>query len=99
MEIRIQSIHFDADKKLISYIEDKAAKLTTFYDKLMECEVHLKLEPFGSIHSKVTEMRLLLPGKTLFASEQAATFEESTDKVVEALRRQLKKYKEKQRGL
>ena len=98
MNIRIQSIHFDADKKLLEYIEDKVAKLETYYDRLMECHVHLKLEKLGSMHSKIVEIKVTMPGKTLFAKEDSSTFEESTDKSVEALRRQLTKHKEKIRG-
>ncbi len=44
---------------------------------------------------KIAEIKLLVPGNDLFAKRQCKTFEEATDQAVEALRRQLKKKKEK----
>jgi len=41
---------------------------------------------------------LKIPGNDLFAKKQSDSFEESTDIAVEALRRQLKKHKEKIKG-
>ncbi|MEQ9229923.1 MAG: HPF/RaiA family ribosome-associated protein, partial [Cyclobacteriaceae bacterium] len=38
---------------------------------------------------------LNIPGEQLFAEKRAGSFEAATDEAVEALRRQLKKYKEK----
>ena len=47
--------------------------------------------------NKIAEIKLLVPGQDLFVKKQAKSFEESTDLAVEALRRQVKKYKEKKR--
>ena len=44
MELRVHSIHFDADTKLLDFISRKIDKLTTFNDKLMSGEVFLRLE-------------------------------------------------------
>jgi putative sigma-54 modulation protein len=46
--------------------------------------------------NKITEIKLLIPGKTLVAKKQCKTFEEATDLSVEALRKQVKKHKEKE---
>ena len=45
MEIKVQSIHFDADQKLIDFVEEKLNKLTQYYDKIILGDVFLKLEP------------------------------------------------------
>jgi putative sigma-54 modulation protein len=99
MKIKVQSIHFDADKKLISFIEEKVDKLKHFYENIIDGEVFLRLDKNVTQENKVTEIRLNTPGKILFASEQCATFEQAADKTVEALKRQIVKHKEKSRKL
>jgi putative sigma-54 modulation protein len=94
MEINIQSIHFDADIKLIDFIKKKLNKLETFNNKVIDSEVFLRLENASDTANKIVEIKLHLPGKTLFAKEQCKTFEEATDLSVESLRRQLRKLKE-----
>ena len=93
MKLQIQSIHFDADKKLLDFIQKKLDKLDTFYDKITGGDVYLRVEnedPNKSVHIK-----LFLPGTSIMAKEQGNTFEEATDLAVETLKRQLKKQKEK----
>jgi len=92
MEIKVQSIHFDADQKLVQFIEDKLRKLNQYYDKIIGSDVFLKLEPADK-ENKVAEIKLAIPGKDLFAKKQCKTFEEATDEAVEALRRQINKHK------
>ncbi len=95
MNIKIHSIRFDADEKLLKFIESKLYKLLQFHDGIISAEVFLKLENVGDNENKITEIRLELPGSPVFAKKQSATFEESTDNVVDALRRQLMKHKAK----
>ena len=94
MEIKVQSIHFDADQKLITFIEERMNKLTQYYDKIIGGDVFLKLES-SDRENKVAEIKLSIPGKDLFAKKQCKSFEEATDEAVEALRRQINKYKAK----
>ena len=61
MKIRVQSIRFDADKKLLDFIQKKADKLDQFYDKVISGEVYLKLEKVEDEANKVTEIKLTLP--------------------------------------
>lgn len=96
MDVRIQSIHFDADSKLRKFTEKKLEKLETFYDRIVNAEVFLKLENNGSqIKNKIAEVKVQVPGATLFATEKSKLFEESVDLATDSLRRQLKKHKEK----
>ncbi|MGC9373727.1 MAG: ribosome hibernation-promoting factor, HPF/YfiA family [Bacteroidales bacterium] len=99
MDINIHSIHFDADKKLINFIENKVNKLIQYYDNIIGAEVFLRLENDQSTENKVAEIRLDIPGSDIFAKKRSKSFEESVDNVVEALRKQITKHKEKQRGL
>ena len=98
MKIRVQSIHFTADIKLLDFIQKKADKLDQFFDQIISGEVYLKLEKTEDEANKITEIKLIIPGNDLFAKEQCKTFEEATDKAIESLRRQVDKHKEKVRS-
>jgi putative sigma-54 modulation protein len=95
MKVKIQSLHFDADQKLLDFIDEKVNKLVTFNSNIIDAEVTLRLENSSTSENKIAEIKLLVPGPDLFAKRQCKTFEEATDQAVEALRRQLKKSKEK----
>jgi putative sigma-54 modulation protein len=97
MKLQVHSIHFDADQKLIDFIQRKIDKLETFYDRLVDGEVFLRLNNEG-IDNKTVEIKLKVPGNQLFAKEQARSFEVATDMATEALRNQLKKFKTKLRN-
>jgi len=92
MRLQVHSIHFDADQKLIDFIQQRVDKLQTFYDRLVEGEVFLRINNEG-IENKTVEIKLSVPGKKLFAKEQARTFEAAADLAIDALRNQLKKFK------
>jgi putative sigma-54 modulation protein len=95
MRVKIQSIHFDADIKLLNFVEGKVDKLNTYSNTIIDSEVFLRLEKNSAAENKIAEIKLLIPGNELFAKRQCKTFEEATDQAVEALRSQLKKQKEK----
>ena len=95
MKLQIHSIHFPADQKLLDYIERKTNKLHTFYDRITDGEVFLKLENGEALENKIVEIKLNIPGGELFVKEKARTFEAATDTGVEALEKQIKKHKDK----
>jgi putative sigma-54 modulation protein len=97
MKLQVHSIHFDADRKLINFIQKKVDKLETFYDRLVDGEVFLRLNNEG-VENKTVEIKLNVPGTQLFAIEKARSFEAATDLAAEALKSQLKKFKTKLRG-
>ncbi|HAN18688.1 MAG: ribosomal subunit interface protein [Bacteroidetes bacterium GWC2_33_15] len=99
MDIKIHSVHFDADKKLVDFVNNKVKKFVQVYDNIIEAEVFLRLEKDQSAENKITEIKLRIPGNDLFAKKKTKSFEESTDNAIDALIRQLKKSKEKQRGM
>ncbi len=95
MKLQTNAVHFDADPKLIDFIQKKASKLETMYDRIIDGEVFLKLENGEATGNKVVEIKLNLPGNQLFAKEQADSFEAAADLAVGALKKQLRKHKEK----
>jgi len=96
MKVNISSVHFDADKKLIDFINERVNKLETFYDKIIDSNVVLKIDKAQDKENKLVEIKLSVPGKDLFAKKQGKSFEEATDLVIEALRRQIRKQKTKE---
>lgn len=94
MKLQVHSIHFDADVKLVDFIQKKVDKLETYYDRLVDGEVFLRLNNEG-IDNKTVEIKLNVPGTQLFAVEKARTFEAAADQATEALKNQLKKFKTK----
>ncbi|HTE29767.1 MAG TPA: HPF/RaiA family ribosome-associated protein [Chryseolinea sp.] len=94
MKLQVHSIHFDADIKLINFIQKKLNKLETFYDRMVDGEVFLRLNNEG-IENKTVEIELRVPGSRLFATEKARSFEAATGLATDALRVQLKKFKKR----
>lgn len=97
MEIRKQAVNFDADAKLLDFIDKKLGKLETFYDNIVSTDVFLKLEKTGQVQDKVAEIKVNVPGSTLIVKETSKSFEESVDLGASSLRRQLIKYKEQKK--
>ena len=98
MKIRVQSIHFNADQKLLDFIQRKVDKLDQYFDQIISGEVYLKLENVDDEANKISEIKLLVPGMTMFAKEQCKTFEEATDLSIESLKKQITKHKDKTRA-
>jgi putative sigma-54 modulation protein len=98
MKLQMQSVHFDADKKLLDFIQKKMDKLDTFYDKIIDGDVILRLDNDDQKGNKVVNLKISIPGTVLIAKENGDTFEEAIDEGVENLKNQLKKTKEKIMG-
>jgi putative sigma-54 modulation protein len=98
MNVQIQTVHFDADTKLISHVNKKIEKLKTFHDSIMGVEVYLKLDNVvHQVKDKVAEIKVLIPKHTFFVKHESKVFEESFDFAFDALVNQIKKRKEKER--
>jgi putative sigma-54 modulation protein len=99
MNIRINAVKFDADTKLVDFIQKKVGKLARYFDDIINAEVYLKVDNNPDLENKIVEIKLDIPGSDLFAMKQSKSFEESTDVAVDALKQQILKHKEKLRGL
>ncbi len=98
MNIRMESVHFTADQKLQDYIDKKLNKLDSFYNRIIDAHVILKLENTGQIRDKIVEVKLKIPKDLLVAKVSKKTFEAAVDESVKLLRRQLIRHKERQRS-
>jgi putative sigma-54 modulation protein len=96
MEVKINTVHFNADEKLVDFVNKKVAKLDTFFDGIISSNVTLKVLKPEAAKNKVAEIKVSIPASGhLFAKKEADSFEEATDLAIDAVRKQLGKYKEK----
>jgi putative sigma-54 modulation protein len=99
MNIQIHSLRFDADKKLIDFVNQKLGKLSQYGEDIVNAEVYLRIDNDNTRSNKISEIKLDLSGKPLFARKQSKTFEEATDGAINALKKQITKHKQKKRGV
>ncbi|HQV06528.1 MAG: ribosome-associated translation inhibitor RaiA [Chitinophagaceae bacterium] len=96
MNINIQTVHFNADSKLIEYVKRKLQKLNNFNDRIIRADVFLKLDNLAhSIKDKIAEIRVHVPGRNFFVKSTSKSFEESFDSAQDSMIIQIKKFKEK----
>jgi putative sigma-54 modulation protein len=95
MKVNINSVHFKTDVKLENFIEKKVGKLSGMFENVISSEVTLRVDNSDVRENKIAEIRLLIKGYDLYAKKQSKTFEEATDTAIDALKKQLEKYKRK----
>ena len=93
MNTIINSVKFRADEKLEKFINEKVSKLDRMIDNAVKCEVTLKVDKPESDNNKIAEIRIFVPGKDLFVTKQADTFEQAVSDGVDTLKVQIEKYK------
>jgi len=97
MNVNIQTVHFDADIKLVSYIEKKLIKLEQFHDRITKVDVYLKLDNIvHTIKDKVAEIKVHIPRHEFFVKQSSKSFEESFDTALDSLITQIKRKKDRQ---
>ena len=87
MNVQIQSVKFDADRKLVEFVEHKMDKLDRFVERAIGADKDHELG------NKVATINLHIPGDDLVAESRGKSFEEAVDLSIEALKRQIDKYK------
>ena len=67
MNVNIQTVRFDADNRLVDYINRKLQKLNTFHDRIIQVNVFLKLDNVvHTIKDKIAEIRVHVPRHDFF---------------------------------
>jgi putative sigma-54 modulation protein len=96
MNVNIQTVHFNADSKLIEYVKKKLEKLNLFSDRIIQVNVFLKLDNVvHAIKDKIAEIRVHVPRHNFFVKSTSKSFEESFDDALDSLISQIKKNKER----
>ncbi len=97
MDLKIQTVHFNADEKLIEYITKKVEKLNTFHDRITKVDVFLKLDNVvHTIKDKVVELRVHVPRHDFFVKASSKSFEESFENALVSMINQIKRQKDRQ---
>jgi putative sigma-54 modulation protein len=97
MNVKIQTVRFNADEKLVLYINQKLEKLKIFNDRIVEVDVFLKLDNvIHTIKDKIAEIRIQIPRHQLFVKSTSKSFEQSFDDAFESIVNQIKRRKQKQ---
>ena len=97
MNVKIQTVHFTADEKLVEYVTKKVDKLNTFHERITSVDVFLKLDNIvHTIKDKVAEIRVHVPRHDFFVKASSKSFEESFDTALESLVTQIKRRKDRQ---
>ena len=87
---------FQVNEHLSEVIEDKVGKLATYYDRITEAEIYLKIgeKRHRQAEDQIVELRIAVPGHTFFAEEHSDMFEKAVAGASDKVKRQLLKYKE-----
>lgn len=97
MNVKIQTVHFDADEKLLEYVTKKVDKLNTFHDNITKVDVFLKLDNVvHTIKDKVAELRVHVPKHDFFVKASSKSFEESFENALDSMITQIKRQKTRQ---
>jgi putative sigma-54 modulation protein len=96
MNVNIQTLHFEADSKLVAFIEKKISKLTQFHERIIKVDVFLKLDNVAhTIKDKIAEIKVHIPRHQFFVKHSSKSFEESFDEALTSLITQIKRKKER----
>ena len=97
MNVNIQTVHFEADSKLVEFVNKKLDKLNTFHDRIIKVDVYLKLDNIvHTIKDKIAEIRVHVPRHNFFVKASSKSFEESFDAALDSLVTQIKRRKERE---
>ncbi len=91
--INVKSLKFDADQKLLDYVEKKVGKIEKFFDNLGDIDVTLSLSPEPD--NKNVRLQTRFPGEDLVIERNAKTFEEAVTEAVDAMKEKIVRAKEK----
>ena len=96
MNVNIQTVHFDADSKLVSYVEKKVSKIFQYHDRITKVDVFLKLDNVvHNIKDKIAEIKVHIPKCDIFVKHSSKSFEESFDVALDSMIMQIKRKKER----
>lgn len=92
MDIRVQSVKFDADQKLLDFINKKLEKLPRFFDRIVAVEVILSL--LNDHENKNVKVHVSIPGNDIIVERSGKSFETALNECADILKEQLKRKKE-----
>src|SRR5215213_10317824 len=94
MTLIIESPGFGASNNLQHLVKQKSEHLDRICDRITRCLVIFRQEHHDCNQDCISEAKVSVPGKVLFASDRGETFEIAFQKVMTGIDHQLRKYKE-----
>jgi len=91
--INVKSLKFDADEKLLDFIDKKVGKVEKFFDNMGDIDVTLSLLP--DAENKSVKLQTRIPGEDLIIERNAKTFEEAVTEAADVLKEKIVRAKEK----
>lgn len=91
--INVKSLKFNADEKLLDYIDKKVGKVEKFFDNMGDIDVTLSLLP--DAENKSVKLQTHIPGEDMVIERHAHTFEEAVTEAADALKEKIVRAKEK----
>ena len=91
--INVKSLKFDADQKLLDFVEKKVGKVEKFFDNLGDIGVTLSLSPEPD--NKCVRLQTRFPGEDLVIERQAKTFEEAVTEAADLMKEKIVRAKER----
>ena len=93
MEINVKSLKFNADQKLLDFVQKKVTKLSRFFEGMDTVEVTLSLSKEPDNKNVKLQTRVL--GQDLVITRNAKTFEDAVTVAVDAMKESIVRSKEK----
>jgi putative sigma-54 modulation protein len=90
MIVEFENIPAGISENQVAVLDQKVKKLERFFENIVSTVVYLK-EEASATH--IVEIKMIVKDSTLFVKEEASSWEEATEKAVDVMARQLKKYK------
>lgn len=95
MEIKLKTLKFDADQKLVDYVDKKVSRLERFFPAGSETAAEVTLSLGKNPENKEAQIQIHIPGQDLVIERQATTFEQAVTDGVDAMKEKLTRAKEK----
>ena len=61
MKVQIQSVKFDADQRLVDFIQHKMDKMDRFVEGVLSAQVNLKVDKDDELGNKVAVVKMMSP--------------------------------------
>lgn len=94
MKVNLNAVNFAIRQDLVDFVQKKLDKMDTFYDRVTDADVYLKLDNNSSKENKVAEIKINVPSNQFVVTKEAKSFEEAIDMCMNPIERFLIKHKE-----
>lgn len=95
MDKTVEPVNFNASQDLIAHVGQIFDKLTRYNDKIVSADIYLKSLRETPTGEKQVEVRVFLPGKDVFVSQEAESFVSAAQQAFDRLKVLVIKEKEK----